>query len=107
MPSPSPAALTPAAVLGLHFENPPQRDAELVGLDDRAHEGGELGRIHPLHHLLEISPALTDAHLAEGERELLRERSVHVLVQLGNRGVEAEPCLHADREEIQCPAARR
>ena len=66
--------LTPdAAVLGLHLEDPPQRDAELVGLDDRAHEGGELGYIHPLHHLLKslwrLSPMRTSPRASANSSE--------------------------------------
>jgi hypothetical protein len=44
---------------------------------------------------------IADPHLAERQREFLGERSVQVLVHLGDRGVEAEPGLDADGEKIE------
>ena len=44
---------------------------------------------------------LADPHLAEGVRELLRERAIHVLGQLGNRAVEAESGLDRDGQQVE------
>ena len=44
---------------------------------------------------------LADAHLAERVRELLGERSFHVLRQLGDRSVECETRLDRDGEQIE------
>src|SRR5205085_4536942 len=42
-----------ARVGGLDAQDAPERDAELVGLDDRAREGRDLWRVEALGHLLE------------------------------------------------------
>ena len=44
---------------------------------------------------------LADAHLTERVRELLGERSFHVLRQLGNRAVEGETGLDGDRQQVE------
>ena len=62
----------------------------------------DLGRGGALGELLErVVPRLADPHLAEGELELLGERSLHVLRQLRDRAVEAEPGLDADGEQVE------
>ena len=109
-------ALEPA-VGRLDAQDLAERDAELVGLDDRAHERGDLGRVDAPGELLQrLRARLADAHLAERERELVDERALHVLGQLRDRAVEAEAGLDADREQVErvgklppdlLPAARR
>ena len=91
-----------ARVGGLHAQDPAERDAELVGLDHRAHEGGDLRRRHALGQLLQrVVARLADADLAERERELVDERALHVLGQLRERAVEAEAGLDRDREQVE------
>ena len=53
------------------------------------------------HALERFGAALADPHLAQREAELLGQRAVHVLVQLGQRRVEAETGLDADREQVE------
>ena len=51
---------------GLDAQDPAQRRAELIGLDDRAGERRELRRVDALGHPLErVRPALADPHFAE------------------------------------------
>ena len=69
-----------------------ERDAELVGLDDRPAERGDLGRVDAHSELLQrIVAALADAHLAERECELVGERALEVVGELVDRTVEAGP----------------
>src|SRR6188472_3635752 len=78
-----------AAVVRLHAQNAAEGDAELVGLDDRPHEGGELRGTGAVGELLErVGARLADADLAQGQRELVRERAIHVLRQLRDRAIE-------------------
>ncbi len=54
-------------------------------------------------HVLEGGlPRLADPDFGEQERELPNERAGHVLGQLRDRAVEAETCLDADCEDVQC-----
>ena len=65
-------------------------------------EARDLGRRGALGELLErVVAGLADPHLAERERELLRERAVHVLGQLRDRAVEAEAGLDGDGEQVE------
>ena len=48
-----------------------------------------------------LAAALADPHLRERQPELVRERALHVLGQLGDRPVEAEPGLDADGEQVE------
>ena len=69
-----------ARVRALHPQDPAERDAELVGLDHRTHEGGNLGSRDALGELLQrLVTRLTDPDLTERERELIDQRPVHVL----------------------------
>ncbi len=91
-----------AAVRGLHAQDTAERDAELVGLDERAHEGGDLARIQALSELLErLGTARADAHLAQHQLELLDQRPMHVLGQLADRRVEREPGLNRNGQQIE------
>ena len=91
-----------ARVGGLDAEDPSERDAELVGLDDGAHESGQLRRRDAFGELLErVLAALAYAHLAKHERELLGEGAVHVLGHLRDGAVEAEACFDADGEQVE------
>ena len=60
---------------------------------------GEPARIGEL--LQGVVSRLADPHLAERERELVRERSLHVLGQLDDGAVEPETRLDADGQEIE------
>src|SRR5512132_3620070 len=50
---------------------------------------------------MRLRAALADSHLGQRQAELLRQRALHVLVELGQRRVEAEARLDADREQVQ------
>src|SRR2546422_6414902 len=59
----------------LNAQDPSERDTELVGLDDRAHEARHLRGCAALRHLLQrFLPTFADANLAERELELLDQR---------------------------------
>ena len=88
---------------GLHAKDAAERDSELVCLDDRPRERGDLGDARPLGELLQrVLAALADAHLVERERELLAERPFDLLGDLHDGGVEAEAGLDADGEQVEC-----
>src|SRR6266540_3704033 len=89
-------------VRGLDAKNPAERRTELIGLNQRAGERRELLCVHALGKALErLRTALADAHLRQSQAELLGERPFHVLVDLGQRRIEAESGLDADREQVE------
>ena len=51
--------------------------------------------------LQRLGPALADPHLGQRQPELLCERAFHMLVHLGERGIEPHAGLHADGEEVE------
>src|SRR5207245_5764822 len=86
----------------LHTQDPSEGDAQLVGLDDRAAEARDLGRVAPRGRLLEgVLARLADPNLVECQAEFLGQRAVPLVGQLRNRSVEAEPGLDADGEQVE------
>ena len=68
----------------------------------RAGERGQLLGVDALGEPLErLGPALADPHLGQRQPELLGERAFHVLVELGERGIEAEAGLDAHGEQVE------
>ena len=91
-----------AQLLGLDLEDARDRDAELLGLDDRADEARERGHLHARDHLAQgVAPGLADADLRERAPELVGERPVRLLDDLAERGVEAEAGLDRDRQQVE------
>src|SRR2546425_6318485 len=91
-----------SCVAGLNLEDAAERDTELVGLDNRAHEARHLRRRAALGHLLERAPAaFADADLTQCELELLDQWAFHVLRELLDGTIETKPGLHAHGEEIE------
>src|SRR5207247_4058371 len=85
-----------SAVGRLHAQDAAEGDAELVGLDDRADERGQLRRAGTRRELLErVLARLADPDLAQRQGELVGERPGHILGQLRDRAVEAHPRMDA------------
>ena len=80
-----------AELLRLDLEDLADRDTELLGLDDGADEVGEgrdLGARDDVPQRL--APGLADANLGQRPPELVGQRALELLDDLGQRGVEAE-----------------
>ncbi len=92
-----------ARVGRLDAQDAPERDAELVGLDDRAHECSRPPACRRAAAIFfsASGATLADPHLAECELELLESGPCHVLGQLRDRAVEAEAGLDAHREQVE------
>ncbi len=91
-----------AELLGLHLEDVGDGHTELFGLDDGADEVGQGRHVGATHHLLErVASRLADANLCERPAELVGERTLGLLDDLGQRGVEAETGLDRDGEQVE------
>ncbi len=90
------------ASAGLDAQDASERASLLLGLDDRAHDGRELGHADALREVVQRAlPRLAHPDLAERQLELVRERAVQPLDQLLDRAVEAEPRLDRDGEQVE------
>jgi len=72
-----------------------------VGLDHRADEGAHVVHVAPLGETSQgLGASLAELHLAQHPHELVRERPLGLDRHLLYGGVEPEPCLHADRHQV-------
>src|SRR5436309_14585321 len=91
-----------AELLRLDLEHLRDRDAELLGLDDRADEVREGLDLGPRDDVAQrLAPDLADPHFGEGAAELVDQGALHLLDDLAQRGVEAEAGADRDREQVE------
>ena len=91
-----------AELLRLDLEHLADRDAQLLGLDDRADEVGQRRHLGPRHDVAQgVAARLAHPDLREGPPELVRQGAVELLDHLAERGVEAQAGPDADREQVQ------
>src|SRR3990170_3213191 len=89
-------------LFGLDLEHLRDRDAELLGLDDRADEVGERLDLGARHDVPErLAPDLADPYLGERPTELVHERALHLLDDLAERSVKTETGPDGDRQEVE------
>ena len=78
------------------------RDAELLGLDDRADEVGQRHDLGPRDDVAQrVAARLADADLGQRPPELVRQRALQLLDDLAERGVEAETGADGDRQQVE------
>src|SRR5438105_4339035 len=91
-----------AQLVRLDLEHFGDRNAELLGLDDGTDEVVDGLRVGALGHVTQcLSPRPTHADLGERLAEFLDQRPVHLLDDLGQRGVEAKARLDRNRQQVE------
>ncbi len=89
-------------LLGLDPKDVRDRDAESVSLNQRRDECLDVIDVCTFGHGAErIGPAEPDLHLLKDPEELLGERTLGLTGYLCHGGVEREPCLDADGQQIE------
>ena len=88
-----------AHLIGLDGEHLRDADAELLGLDQRGDELGQVGDIGAVHHVLQrLAARPADPHLGHHARQLGAQRVVRLLDHAGHRRVEDQAGLDANHE---------
>src|SRR6266550_8285608 len=91
-----------AELLRLDLEDLRDRHTELLGLDDRADEVGQRGDLGTGDDVTQrVAASLADPDLGERPAELLGQRTVELLDDLAEGGVEAEAGPHGDRQQVE------
>src|ERR1700675_2964139 len=95
------AALDPE-LLRLDLEDLADRDAELLGLDDRADEVGQRRDLGPRDDVAErLAAGLPNADFGKRPAELLGQWALELLDDLAERRIEAETRPHGDGQEVE------
>ncbi len=91
-----------AHLIRLGMQHVGDADAQLGGLDEDGHEGGQIGHVAAVRHAPQrLAAGHSQAHLAHHARELTAERIVPLVAHTQHGRLEGKPRLHADREHIQ------
>ena len=91
-----------AQLLRLDLQHLGDRHAELLGLDDGADEVAHRLGVRPGYHVAQrLASRATHADLGERLPELVDQRALHLLDDLGQRGVEAEAGLDRDGQQVE------
>src|SRR5438270_9466108 len=107
-----------AQLVRLNLENLGDRHAELLGLDDSTDEVVDWLRVRPLGDVAQrVATGAAHSNLGQRLTEFLDERSLHLLDDLRECGVEAKAGLDGDRQKVEgirqleththCPRADR
>src|SRR5712691_5505655 len=97
-----PLAAVGAHLLGLNAQHFRHRNTELIGLDDRRDQVLQLLDLDALVDATErLLTRLADALLGSRALQFLGERSLQLLRDFDDRGIESEAGLHGDREEVE------